>query len=48
MIGNGTLSANIAIKASAAIDQSTLFLSARDPIRYAANNTIATTAGFMP
>ena len=45
MYGNGTLNAKMAMKAAALIAHSALFLSAREPMRYAANTTIAVTAG---
>ena len=38
----------MAMKASAAIAHSSLFFSAREPMRQAANTTMATTAGLMP
>ena len=38
----------MAIKAIAAINHSTLFFKALEPIRYAAKRTIATTAGLIP
>ena len=37
-----------AMKDAAAIAQSSLFFNAREPIRHAANTTMATTAGLMP
>ncbi|MNP76384.1 hypothetical protein D3C76_1736090 [compost metagenome] len=46
--GKGTLKANIAVNDAAAIAHSQLFLSAREPIRWAACATIAVTAGLMP
>ena len=48
MAGNGTLRAKIATKDAAAIPQSALFLSAREPMRYAACATMAVTAGLTP
>ncbi len=36
------------MKASAAMANSTLFLIEREPMRQAANSTMATTAGLMP
>jgi hypothetical protein len=46
--GKGTLNARIETNAAAAMPQSAGFLSAREPMRYAAKMTMAVTAGLMP
>jgi hypothetical protein len=46
--GKGTENAKIATKASAATTHSAGCFNVRDPMRHAACNTIATTAGLTP
>jgi hypothetical protein len=46
--GKGTSNAKIATNAATLISQSGLYRSAREPMRQAANSTIAVTAGLMP
>jgi hypothetical protein len=48
MYGKGTEKAKIATNAASEMLQSSAFLSAREPMRQAANSTIAVTAGLMP
>ncbi len=48
MAGNGTANAKIATKAAAAILHSHALRSAREPMRHAADTTMAVTAGLMP
>jgi hypothetical protein len=47
-VGEGNFKAKMAMNEAAASAQSTLFFSARVPMRQAANTTMATTAGLMP
>jgi len=48
MAGKGTFRAKIATKAAAARIHSRPFFRAREPMRQAANSTMAVTAGLMP
>ena len=46
--GNGRLTAKMATNAATATPQSQAFFSVREPMRYAADTTMAVTAGLIP